>query len=107
MKNYGTIIGIVLTVVMIVIVGVLTYHSMYSTSKAAEEKKMYQVPLLKESSSKPGTTFNKAVGEAGTQTEESTIVDDSPESLMDELNKTVDDEGAKELEDLKTEAGQL
>lgn len=107
MKNYGTIIGIVLTIVMIIVVGTLTYHSMYSKSKAAEDKKMYEVPLLKDSSSKPKTTFNKAVGEAGTQMEQSTIVDDSPESLMDELNKTVDDEGAKELEDLKTEAGQL
>lgn len=105
MKNMGTIIGIVLTLVMIIIVGVLTYHSMYGSSKAAVEK-TYQVPSLRNKATKPDATLPSS----GTAVSNSALPltgDATADTLLNELNTTVDDEGAKDLQTLKEEASQL
>ncbi len=106
MKNMGTIIGIVLTLVMIIIVGVLTYHSMYGSSKAAVEK-TYQVPSLRNTGSKPDKTLPSS-GTADSSNSALPLTGDATaDTLLNELNTTVDDEGAKDLQTLKEEASQL
>lgn len=106
MKNMGTIIGIVLTVVMIVIVGVLTYHSMYGSSKAAEEK-TYQIPSLRNTTTKPDAALPSSNTVVSSNSAAQLTGDTTADTLLNELNTTVDDEGAKDLQSLKEESDQL
>jgi hypothetical protein len=104
MKNMGTIIGICFTILMIVIVGALTYQSMFSRSKAANPKAGYQVPAILDKTTKPETGLNKAIDSVGSAPASEAS---SAQELLQELNSTSDDDGASELQDLQQEAGQL
>lgn len=102
MKNIAKIISVTIFVAVLAIVGVFTYHSLFGRSKAASNKPSFDVPKLNPNLSRPSTGL-KGLKEPAVS-EEAPLTQGN---LMQELEKTVDDDGASALQELRTQSAGL
>lgn len=97
------VIVTVLLVAVVLVIGVLGYHSMFVKSNAQVQRKANTIPVYTNDGMKPGTSLDKTAGSSGTPASTST----DTTILMGELNQTTDDGGVSDFQVLEQQAAQL
>jgi hypothetical protein len=103
--NISLIAGICFMVLILLIVGVFSYHFVSTSRQAASVKKTqdYPLPNVKANGTKPSTSLNTAAG--------SVVITPTPEtftaSLTTQLNSTIDDGGQSDIDAIKAAADKL